>query len=57
MVYTVFALLSFTLSFAAEPNPPTWPSSVKVFAPGQDSSVQQTVDNIFKTQGGHDPPV
>ena len=59
MFVTVFGVLlciHSSLSFAVEPNPPTWPSSVKVFGPGQDSTVQQTIDNIFKTQGGHSPP-
>eukprot|EP01083_Nonionella_stella_P159267 519410_1 len=38
-----------------EPNPPQWPSTVKIFKPG-DNGAQDTIDKIFTTQGGHDPP-
>jgi hypothetical protein len=41
---------------ASEPNPPTWPSNVYVFDPADSSKTQQTVDTIFSTMGGHDPP-
>ena len=40
---------------ADEPNPPRWPSSVRVFAPG-DTDIQATVNAAFAVNGGHDPP-
>eukprot|EP00041_Stephanoeca_diplocostata_P022233 m.527937 g.527937 ORF g.527937 m.527937 type:complete len:336 (+) comp22014_c1_seq2:64-1071(+) len=43
-------------AFAQEPNPPKWDeSTVKVFSPGNDAAIQQTVNDIFAINGGHDP--
>ena len=50
-----FSVSLLVLLALSEPNPPEWPSNVKVFSPNQDSLTQQTIDNIFQTQGGHDP--
>ena len=43
------------LVLSAEPNPPTWPSSVYVFDPANSAQNQQVIDSIFATNGGHDP--
>ena len=36
---------------ASEPNPPVWPSSVRVFRPA-DNDIEQTVNAAFSTTGG-----
>jgi hypothetical protein len=38
----------------AQPNPPVWPASVNVFAPG-DAGIQDKVNAAFATNGGHEP--
>jgi hypothetical protein len=43
-----------SVSAADEPNPPVWPSTVRIFSPG-DSDIQSTVDAAFTDNGGHDP--
>jgi len=43
-----------SVSVADEPNPPVWPSTVRIFSPG-DSDIQTTVDAAFTDNGGHDP--
>jgi len=39
---------------ATEPNPPNWPSSVRVFDPS-DNDIESTVNAAFKVNGGHNP--
>ena len=51
---TILALIFLSLTHCQQPNPPTWPSSVKLIDP-TDSSAQSTIDSIFKTQGGPSP--
>jgi len=47
--------LATLVPHAAEPNPPKWPDSVKVFSPGDDSLCASTAASIFATNGGHTP--
>lgn len=43
-------------ALAQEPNPPKWDeTSVKVFSPGNDAATQQTVNDVFAINGGHEP--
>lgn len=55
-----FLALGVTLSaavFAANPNPPVWPSSVYVFTTATPiPTIQSTADAIFATNGGTMPP-
>ena len=48
MIIAAFAL-------SAEPNPPNWPSSVQIFAPGDDAKAQTAVNAAFAENGGHQP--
>ena len=52
---TVYCTATSTGVDAAEPNPPTWPSSVRVFDPS-DTDISATVNAAFAKNGGHDPP-
>mmetsp|Transcript_32763 Transcript_32763/g.75794 ORF Transcript_32763/g.75794 Transcript_32763/m.75794 type:complete len:607 (+) Transcript_32763:86-1906(+) len=38
----------------SEPNPPTWPDTVRVFDPSDDD-IQSVLDAAYATNGGHDP--
>ena len=38
----------------AEPNPPTWPDSVKVFSPG-DAGIDAALADAYGKNGGHEP--
>ena len=38
-----------------QPNPPAWPSSVRVFSPG-DTDIEDAIAEAYYTNGGHDPP-
>lgn len=38
-----------------EPNPPVWPSTVKVYGPGDDATATADVNQAFATNGGHNP--
>jgi hypothetical protein len=42
-------------AFAANPNPPKWPSSVFILDPSQPSTTQQIVDRVFAENGGSTP--
>eukprot|EP01079_Euglenida_sp_SAG-EU17-18_P006715 gene6715-162_t len=46
---------NFPLAVVAEPNPPTWPSSVRVFSPS-DSDISSVVQAAFAKNGGANPP-
>jgi len=35
-----------------EPNPPSWPSSVKVYSPGQDAQAQADINAAYSVNGG-----
>lgn len=39
---------------SGQPNPPTWPASVRVFDPS-DTDIEQTVNAAFAVNGGHEP--
>jgi len=40
-----------------QPNPPSWPSTVKVFGPETNTGeIEGVVNAAFATNGGHDPP-
>jgi len=41
-------------ALAVEPNPPTWPSTVRVFKP-QDTDIQSVVDAAYAANGGQTP--
>lgn len=47
-------LLSLVFSEAAEPNPPTWPSSVVVFGPDS-KDINATIAAAYAQNGGYDP--
>lgn len=47
-------MVSFTSVIALQPNPPTWPSNVHVFTPG-DSTAQGIIDAIYQENGGQTP--
>ena len=50
------SLLLATVALAgSEPNPPKWPSGVKVLRPGNDEQTQTIINNVFKTNGGQVP--
>ena len=52
----VFVLIQcFMLLHAKRPNPPRWPSSVRVFSP-TDTDIEQVVNTAYRTNGGHVPP-
>eukprot|EP00928_Gymnodinium_smaydae_P028711 TRINITY_DN21835_c0_g3_i1.p1 TRINITY_DN21835_c0_g3~~TRINITY_DN21835_c0_g3_i1.p1 ORF type:complete len:699 (-),score=84.90 TRINITY_DN21835_c0_g3_i1:80-2176(-) len=38
-----------------QPNPPTWPDSVKVFGVENAAEIQDAVDEAYKKNGGHSP--
>ena len=41
---------------AAEPNPPSWPDSVQVFSPSDDSGkIAGAIAAAFAINGGHSP--
>lgn len=42
-------------SNAPEPNPPTWPSTVRVFSPS-DTDIEDVVNAAYAKNGGHTPP-
>jgi len=43
--------------FSANPNPPVWPSNVKIFTTSTPTAViQATADTVFATNGGQIPP-
>jgi len=46
-----FALGCVCFAGAVEPNPPEWPSTVRVFSP-DDTDIQEIVDAAFETNGG-----
>lgn len=46
--------LSFSTPTLSEPNPPKWPDSVAVFAPG-DADISEKVAAAYASNGGHDP--
>jgi len=51
---TIFVSLSYcTFAFGVNPNPPTWPTTVKVFTTATpNATIQSTADAIFSTNGG-----
>tara|TARA_B110000091_G_C13790871_1_gene465574 strand:+ start:182 stop:1993 length:1812 start_codon:yes stop_codon:yes gene_type:complete len=60
MLSTIFLLPTLVLSSSIaptlgnEPNPPTWPDSVRIFDPS-DTDINATVYAAFATNGGHTP--
>ena len=46
--------LLVVLCAAANPNPPKWPASVRVFDPA-DTDIEAVVNAAFAVNGGHDP--
>jgi hypothetical protein len=60
MLSTIFLLPTLLLSSSIaptlgnEPNPPTWPDSVRIFDPS-DTDINATVYAAFATNGGHTP--
>ena len=51
---SILILLLVTATHALEPNPPQFPSSVRVFSP-TDSDIDGTLAAAFATNGGHQP--
>ncbi len=56
--FLVISLVSGTTALSirgtAQPNPPTFPSTVHIIDPS-DATAQETINNIFAVQGGHVP--
>lgn len=46
--------MSSTSLLSLEPNPPLWPTNVKIIEPG-DPNAQATIDSIYQENGGHNP--
>lgn len=43
------------LPLGAQPNPPTWPSTVRVFTPA-DTDIESVVNAAYAVNGGQTPP-
>ena len=56
--WLAFMLLALaTVSFAGaedQPNPPKWPSTVRVFSP-EDTDIEDVVNAAYAINGGHTP--
>ena len=51
----VLASVARAAALGGQPNPPAWPSSVRVFSPG-DTDIEDAIAEAYYTNGGHDPP-
>lgn len=50
--WTSLLILILSASFAEEPNPPSWPETVTVCDPSDQTSTQDALNQIYKTNGG-----
>ena len=48
------AIALYLASVGAEPNPPRWPSTVRVFSPA-DTDIEAVVNAAYAENGGHTP--
>ena len=52
----LFLLMIVAAVVATEPNPPVWPSSVKVLDPANPLEAQLEIERAYLPNGGHRPP-